>query len=367
MEFRIQKAEFLRGLRLAQSIADRKSTMPMLANVLLRTSGKDKLLVAATDLNVSVSAELASTNTQRGRSHRRRQGAPRHRRQHARRRDHVQARRQQLGRDHAPARSTTAWSACPTATSPRCPTTAKPSYADVDAARAARDDRQDAVLGLATTRPASTSTASLRVRRRTARMVSTDGHRLSKVERDARPGARSCPPASSSPRRACVEIKRILDAAERQMPARHQDALHFLTAGNITLAVKLIDSQFPPYEQVIPKNTSAWRGRPRASSRRAEARAADVVGDPRRQVRAGAGRAAHRQRQPRLGRGPRGARRRLRRRRPSIGFNPKYVVELLDQMAKTQVALELYGELDPGLVRPVDGDDYLGVVMPMRI
>ena len=37
MEFRIAKTEFLRGLRLAQGIADRKSTMPMLANVLLRT------------------------------------------------------------------------------------------------------------------------------------------------------------------------------------------------------------------------------------------------------------------------------------------------------------------------------------------
>ena len=36
MEFRIAKNEFLRGLRLAQGIADRKSTMPMLANVLLR-------------------------------------------------------------------------------------------------------------------------------------------------------------------------------------------------------------------------------------------------------------------------------------------------------------------------------------------
>ena len=30
MEFRIAKTEFLRGLRLAQGIADRKSTMPML-------------------------------------------------------------------------------------------------------------------------------------------------------------------------------------------------------------------------------------------------------------------------------------------------------------------------------------------------
>src|SRR3954469_18383649 len=66
MEFRIQKNEFLRGLRLAQGIADRKSTMPMLANVLLRTQGKNQILVAATDLNVSVTAELKSKNTGEG-------------------------------------------------------------------------------------------------------------------------------------------------------------------------------------------------------------------------------------------------------------------------------------------------------------
>ena len=66
MEIRIGKNEFLRGLRIAQGIADRKSTMPMLANVLLRTQGKNQLLVAATDLNVSLSAELKSQNTAEG-------------------------------------------------------------------------------------------------------------------------------------------------------------------------------------------------------------------------------------------------------------------------------------------------------------
>src|SRR6516164_4981952 len=58
MEFKIEKATLLEGLYLAQGIADRKSTMPILANVLLRTDGKDKLLVAATDLGVTVSSEL---------------------------------------------------------------------------------------------------------------------------------------------------------------------------------------------------------------------------------------------------------------------------------------------------------------------
>jgi DNA polymerase III subunit beta len=51
----------------------------------------------------------------------------------------------------------------------------------------------------------------------------------------------------------------------------------------------------------------------------------------------------------------------------SIGFNPKYVIELLAQMASDQVGLHLGGELDPGLFKPLTGDDYLGVVMPMRI
>ena len=37
------------------------------------------------------------------------------------------------------------------------------------------------------------------------------------------------------------------------------------------------------------------------------------------------------------------------------------------QMGTASVRLELNGELDPGVIRPVDGEDYLGVVMPMRI
>lgn len=45
---------------------DRKSTMPMLANVFLRTQGKNQLLVAATDLSVSTTAELKSHNAAGG-------------------------------------------------------------------------------------------------------------------------------------------------------------------------------------------------------------------------------------------------------------------------------------------------------------
>src|SRR3954449_12257775 len=58
MDIRIDKNQLLRGLYLAHGIADRKSTMPILANVLLRSEGKDKIICAATDLNVAVVATL---------------------------------------------------------------------------------------------------------------------------------------------------------------------------------------------------------------------------------------------------------------------------------------------------------------------
>ena len=60
MEFKIRKEEFLRGLYLAQGIADRKSTLPILANVLLRSEGKDRLLCGATDLNVTTMVSLGA-------------------------------------------------------------------------------------------------------------------------------------------------------------------------------------------------------------------------------------------------------------------------------------------------------------------
>jgi hypothetical protein len=47
----------------------------------------------------------------------------------------------------------------------------------------------------------------------------------------------------------------------------------------------------------------------------------------------------------------------------SIGFNARYVVDFLAAMTSDQVAFELKGELDPGLLRPVSGEEYAGVVM----
>lgn len=58
MDIKISRSELARGLRLAAGIAPRKPTVPILANVLLRAAN-GRLAIAATDLNVSLTAELS--------------------------------------------------------------------------------------------------------------------------------------------------------------------------------------------------------------------------------------------------------------------------------------------------------------------
>ncbi len=53
----------------------------------------------------------------------------------------------------------------------------------------------------------------------------------------------------------------------------------------------------------------------------------------------------------------------------TIGFNARYLLDVLGALHEDEVALELSGELDPGVIKPV-GDtasQFVGVVMPMRI
>jgi DNA polymerase-3 subunit beta len=51
----------------------------------------------------------------------------------------------------------------------------------------------------------------------------------------------------------------------------------------------------------------------------------------------------------------------------SIGFNARYLLDVLSAMPDDEVALELGGELDPGVIKPVSDARFVGVIMPMRI
>jgi DNA polymerase-3 subunit beta len=54
----------------------------------------------------------------------------------------------------------------------------------------------------------------------------------------------------------------------------------------------------------------------------------------------------------------------------TIGFNSKYLLDVLAACDGDEVLLGLSDELDPAVIRPAKqgtGDDFLGVLMPMRL
>ena len=365
MEFRIAKNEFLRGLRLAQGIADRKSTMPMLANVLLRTQGKNQILVAATDLNVSLTAELKSQNAHEGGIT---LGA----------KNLYELIANAPGDDVTLKKADNHWAeirsgkvtyrivGMPDRDFPKVPDHREATYATVETAvlremidrtlfSVCNDETRFHLNGVFFESDGSK-----------VRMVSTDGHRLSKVERTIANG----PKLSAGiiiPKKGLLEMKKVLETGASCKLAIKTPHL-FLVAEDIALAVKLIDAQFPPYEQVIPKDhkrvITVDRARFIDSLRRAQLMSSETRGVKVSATKEGITITSD---NPDLGEVREELDAEYKGEAIAIGFNPKYVVELLGQMSSDQVTLSLGSELDPGLFKPVTGDDYLGVVMPMRI
>ncbi len=365
MEFKIAKNEFLRGLRLAQGIADRKSTMPMLANVLLRTQGKNQILVAATDLNVSLTAELKSQNATEGGIT---LGA----------KNLYELIANAPGDEISLKKADNHWAeirsgkvsyrivGMPDRDFPKVPDHREATYTTVESAvlremidrtlfSVCNDETRFHLNGVFFESDGSK-----------ARMVSTDGHRLSKVERTIANG----PKLSAGiiiPKKGLLEIKKVLETGPSCKLSIKTPHL-FLVQEDIALAVKLIDAQFPPYEQVIPKEhtkiITVDRSRLIDSLRRAQLMSSETRGVKVAATKDGLTITSD---NPDLGEVREELDAEYSGEPIAIGFNPKYVVELLGQMTSDQVTLALGGELDPGLLRPLTGDDYLGVVMPMRI
>jgi DNA polymerase-3 subunit beta len=50
-----------------------------------------------------------------------------------------------------------------------------------------------------------------------------------------------------------------------------------------------------------------------------------------------------------------------------IAFNAKYLLDFLNVVPSDGIRVELTGNLNPGLMKPVDGEDYIYVLMPMQI
>ncbi|GAB6854554.1 DNA polymerase III subunit beta [Asaia astilbis] len=89
------------------------------------------------------------------------------------------------------------------------------------------------------------------------RAVATDGHRLARVETDLPAGAGDIP-GVIIPRKTVAELRKLLDEGAGAVQVSLSETRIQFRVGAVILTSKLIDGTFPEYERVIPKNNDRF-------------------------------------------------------------------------------------------------------------
>ncbi|WP_428374890.1 DNA polymerase III subunit beta [Lichenicoccus sp.] len=205
---------------------------------------------------------------------------------------------------------------------------------------------------------------------RMLRAVATDGHRLARVQTELPAGAAGMP-GVIVPRKTINELRKLLDEAADDVEVALSETRIQFTVGSVMLTSKLIDGTFPEYERVIPRDNDKILRVGKKDFSDAVARVAAISQERSRPVKLSIDRnllvlsAAS----PDQGT----AKEELDEGRVSydstpleIGFQARYLNDITDQIDK-DVEFAFSDSAAPTVVRDVDSPSALYVLMPMRV
>jgi len=203
----------------------------------------------------------------------------------------------------------------------------------------------------------------------TVRAVATDGHRLALCEVHKDGGGATGKIEAIVPRKTILELARLLP--DNEEPVRVQMATNQVkfSFGAIELVSKLVEGKFPDYAKVVPANNQKQFAVSRELLSSALQRAAILTTDKFKGVRCvlGAGtlkisstNADQEEAQEELEIDYTGD-------ALDIGFNVNYLLDVLGNLKSENVRFALGDALGSALVTMPDSDKFKYVVMPMRI
>ncbi len=380
MEIVLSKQCFASALARTSSISDRKSSMQILSNVLISTEPNGNVQFAATDLNLSASGVFPADVKQQGEITLPAKTLY----------DIVRSMPDGMIRLKADGdaveiscgRSNFKLLGLPADDFPSMPQPGDVEFFEVDPGMLAdMIDKTSFSISSDETRP-HINGALFQGDGKLLRMVTTDGHRLSKIElKSDQSGFYNF--SMVIPNKGIGEIKRMLDDGDDMVLIGSRDGSVFIKRdveaekavddepakkAEFILVSKLIESEFPPYEQVIPKGQDkriiVSRGKILDALKRVSVVSSDRTLGVKFQLTEGAVEISTDN--PSIGEGSEIVDVNYDGEAMEIGFNAKYFIDVLNVLGDEEVVLELAGYLDPAVVKDLD-DTFVGVVMPMRI
>ena len=200
------------------------------------------------------------------------------------------------------------------------------------------------------------------------RCVATDGHRLARIDAALPEGAETMP-GVIVPRKTVGELRKLLDDDDAQIAVSVSETKIRFATPEITLTSKVIDGTFPDYSRVIPTGNSRRLEVDAAEFAQAVDRVATVSSERSRAVKLALDedRMVLSVNAPDSGAAEEELAVAYGDEKLEIGFNAKYLLEIASQVDRENAVFLFNSAGDPTLMREGNDNSAVYVVMPMRV
>ncbi|WP_372835655.1 DNA polymerase III subunit beta [Puniceibacterium confluentis] len=200
------------------------------------------------------------------------------------------------------------------------------------------------------------------------RCVATDGHRLARIDADLPAGAEEMP-GVIVPRKTVGELRKLLDDDDMTIAVSVSETKVRFATPDITLTSKVIDGTFPDYTRVIPQGNTRRLEVDAAEFARAVDRVATVSSERSRAVKLSLDedRLILSVNAPDSGAAEEELAVAYSDEKLDIGFNAKYLLEIASQVDRENAVFMFNSSGDPTLMREGNDLSAVYVVMPMRV
>ncbi|WP_071674465.1 DNA polymerase III subunit beta [Nioella nitratireducens] len=200
------------------------------------------------------------------------------------------------------------------------------------------------------------------------RCVATDGHRLARVDMPLPAGAENMP-GVIVPRKTVGELRKLLDDDEMSIAVSVSETKVRFATPDITLTSKVIDGTFPDYTRVIPIGNTRRMEVDASEFAKAVDRVATVSSERSRAVKLSLDedRLILSVNAPDSGAAEEELAVAYGDEKLEIGFNAKYLLEIASQVDRENAVFLFNSSGDPTLMREGNDTSAVYVVMPMRV
>ena len=200
------------------------------------------------------------------------------------------------------------------------------------------------------------------------RAVATDGHRLARVEMPVPEGAAELP-GVIVPRKAIGEMRKLIDDSSDAVGIELSDTRIRVGFDKVVLTSKLIDGTFPNYDTVIPSGNDKIMEVDRRALHAAVDRVSTISAEKSRAVKLALapGTLTLSATSPEHGTASEELEVDYQSEAMEIGFNARYLMDITQQIEDDQAQFAMADAASPALVRAAADDGALYVLMPMRV